>query len=191
MNSYKISCEIREPVLLNCWKHHAGFIRSRIKQYKKNPKTNLNFILNDILLIGESIMDLYLGELNPRQISISILAYCSRQMMLNRPNFEKWLKEEGTDYRILEIGDRSKWTIRLGKMHDRYIHIHPSRYSPLTIRIRSASLKSAILYQILKNKYEGNQLTTINLIRKEYLNLPPLKNIKSGSALRSLIKLLT
>lgn len=191
MNSYKMSCKIRKPVLLNCWKHHAVFIRSSIKKYKKNPKTGLRFLQNDILLIGESIMDLYLGELNPRQIADSILNYCNTQMILSRINFEEWLKEEGTDYRILEIGDRSKWTIRLGKKNDRYIHIHPSRYSPHTIRIRAASLKSAILYQILEKQYQGSQLAKVNLIRKEYLNLPPLKSLKAGSALLSLIRLLS
>lgn len=190
MHSFEISCKIQKPVLLNCWKHHAGFIRSKINRYKKNPKIELKSLQNDILFIGESIMDLYVGKLNPGQIGDSILTYCRNQMILNRINFEKWLKQEGTDYRILEIGDRSKWTIRLGKKNDRYIHIHPSRYSPHTIRIRSASLKSAILYRIFESQYMGNQLTTVNLIRKEHLNLPPLKTLKTGSALLSLIKLL-
>ena len=86
MNSCKMSCKIKKPVLLNCWKHHAGFIRSKIKAYKRNPETDLELLQNEILLIGESIMDLYLGELNPRQIADSVLNYCSSQMIFSRRN---------------------------------------------------------------------------------------------------------
>lgn len=190
MRSYKNSCNISKPVLLNCWKHHAGFIRSKIKQYRMSPDTHLDTLPGEILLIGESLMDLYLGQLTPKQISDSIIEFSRQNKIFNIEDFKEWLKEERTDYRIIQLGDRSKWTLRLGREEDRYIHIHPSRYSPHTLRIRSTSLKSAILYRVLAKHYSGNQLARVNAVRKEYLDLPPLKSLKSGSALQSLIKLL-
>jgi hypothetical protein len=190
MKSYKNTCNISKPVLLNCWKHHAGFIRSMIKQYRRGPGTHLDSLLSEILLIGESLMDLYLGELTPKQIADSTIQFSRQNEIFNIEDFKEWLKEERTDYRIIQLGDRSKWTLRLGRKEDRYIHIHPSRYSPHTLRIRSTSLKSAILVRVLAKHYSGNQLVKVNSIRKEYLDLPPLKSLKSGSALLSLIKLL-
>lgn len=190
MRSYKNSCNISKPVLLNCWKHHAGFIRLKIKQYRRNPETHLDTLLSEILLTGESLMDMYLGELTPKQIADSIIQFSRQNKIFNIEDFKEWLKEERTDYRIIQLGDRSKWTLRPGREEDRYIHIHPSRYSPHTLRIRSTSLKSAILYRVLESHYSGNQLAKVNSIRKEYLDLPPLKSLKSGSALLSLINLL-
>lgn len=190
MKSYNNTCNISKPVLLNCWKHHAGFIRSKIKQYRKNPETHLDTLRSEIFLIGESLMDLYLGELTPKQIADSTIHFSRQNKIFNIEDFKEWLKEEKTDYRIIQLGDRSKWTLRLGRKEDRYIHIHPSRYSPHTLRVRSTSLKSAILIRVLTKQYSGNKLATLNAIRKEYLNLPPLKSLRSGSALTSLIKLL-
>jgi hypothetical protein len=191
MKSYKINCAISEPVLFNCWKHHAGFIRSKIREYKIDPADNLTNLRSELLLIGESLMDLYLGELTPSEIGGSIINYIRKQKIFSNTEFQFWLKEEGYDYRIIELKDKSKWTLRLGNDKERYIHIHPSRYSPHTVRIRSASLKSAILYLVLENQKPQNMLLPVNRIRKDYLNLPPLKNLALGSALFTLIDTLT
>lgn len=191
MKFYKINCDVREPVKLNCWKHHAGFIRLKIREYQNNPETHLTSLRSEMLLIGESLMDLYLGELAPGEIVDSIITSCKRQKILNKTEFQFWLKSEGKDFRTIELKDKSKWTLRLGDEKQRYMHIHPSRYSPHTIRVRSSSLKSAILFLILEKPDFQNTLLSVNRIRKEYLNLPPLKNLSSGSALFNLIDILT
>lgn len=190
MESGSISCDVPEPVLFNCWKHHAGYIKSRIEEFKENSLINPEGIRNEILLIGGSLMDLYLGELSPIKIARSVIAYLDKQKLNDIKSYREWLGGERTDYRKIEIEDQSGWTLRLGEKKDRYIHIHPSRYSPHTIRVRSSSLKSAILFCSLPDDETENILMKINRIRKEYLNLPPLKNIKSGSALFDLVKIL-
>jgi hypothetical protein len=191
MKFSKMNCDISEPLLLNCWKHHAGFIRSKIGEYKTNPADHLSSLRSELLLIGESLMDLYLGELTPYEIGALIIAYCIKQKIFSKEEFQFWLKDEGNDYRIIELKDKSKWTLRLGNDKERYMHIHPSRYSPHTIRVRSSSLKSAILYLVLENQNPQNMLLPVNCIRKYYLNLPPLKNLASCSALYTLIETLS
>ncbi len=191
MKFYKIDCDVREPVKLNCWKHHAGFIRLKIWEYQNNPEAHLTSLQSEMLLIGESLMDLYLGELTPGEIVDSIIDSCRKQKILGKTEFQSWLKAEGKDFRTIELKDKSKWTLRLGDKKERYIHIHPSRYSPHTIRVRSASLKSAILFLILEKPDAQDNLFFVNRIRKDYLNLPPLKNLSSGSALFNLIDIMT
>lgn len=191
MKSYNINCDLSEPVLLNCWKHHAGFIRSKIREYKNRREPDLNKLLKELLQIGESLMDLYLGELTPLRIAEDVMLYLEKQINLSRNNFQNWLTEEGNDYRIISLEDTSKWTLRLGENPDRYIHIHPSRYSPHTTRVRSSSLKTAIIYGIIEMQEMENQLSFINRLRKEFFELPPLKNLKSATSLLNLIEILT
>ena len=187
-----LSCETDEPVLLNCWKHHARFIRSKILKYKDAGEIELAILRKELLRIGESLMDLYLGTLTPGEIAGRIIASYKKTNALSREDFIRWLKEEGDDYRIIELKDKSLWTLRLGEKQERYIHIHPSRYSPLTIRVRAHTLKSAILYLILNSNKNNIQddLIFLNKIRKDYLNQPPLKSISHHSSLPELVSIL-
>ncbi len=188
MKSYKVLCEIAEPVLLNCWKHHSGFIKSKISEYKEKEIRD-ETLREEILLIGGSLMDLYLGILEPSQIAGAIIAYLDRKKALGIDSYRKWIGEEGKGYREIEIRDHSRWTLRYGERENRYIHIHPSRYSEHTIRVRSSSLKTAILFCVLRGAGTEDMLTQTNRIRKDYLGLPPLKNITAGPAFLNLVKI--
>lgn len=191
MKSYKVNCEIPEPVLLNCWKHHAGFIRSKIIDYKVRQDTDYNSLTKKILLIGNSLMDLYLGEMTPALIAENIITRLKYDRITGKESYQNWLDEGGDDYREVEIADDSRWTLRRGEREERYVHIHPSRYSPHTMRVRSSSLKSAILFCVMDGGKSSDILKFINRIRKEYLELPPLKSINSASALMQLVKTLS
>ena len=191
MKSYNVSCDVPEPILLNCWKHHAGFIKSKIAGYRESSPVPQELLREETLLIGGSLMDLYLGKITPSGIARSITAYMNKQSVTDLTSYSKWLREEGKDFREIEIEDHSRWTLRFGERKGRFIHIHPSRYSPQTIRVRSSSLKSAILFCTLYKEETENMLTGVNRIRREFLDLPPLKNVKSGSALFELVKILS
>ena len=189
MNKDNVSYEIPEPVLLNCWKHHAGFIKWKIREYKGDFEVSSVSLRKEILLIGGSIMDLYLGGLTPSGIAGSTMDFLRRMKVSDVKNFQRWVSSDGNDYREIVMEDQSKWTLRAGEMKSRYIHIHPSRYSPHTIRVRSSSLKSAILFCAISFPEPGESLDKLNLIRKQYLDLPPLKNINSESAIFKLVKI--
>ena len=187
-----LNCEPDKPVQFNCWKHHAGFLKAKITEYHEAGNFDFSSFRNNLMRIGDSLMDLYLGKLSPNEITGTIINIFQKKNITNRDDFIFWLKENGNDYRVIEIDDQSKWTVLLGEQMERYIHIHPSRYSYYTTRIRAITLKSAILFLILCRencKIEDN-LLFLNKIRKDYLNQPPLKSISKKSALPALISVL-
>ncbi len=139
--------------------------------------------------IGESQMDLYLGELSPRQISSYIIKELKKKDVFKFRNFLKWTMNNGANYREISLPDKAVWILREGNEKERYIHIHPGRYSPLTFRVKSLTLKSAIAV-ISKFGSERSKklfLDDINSIRKEVLNMPPLKTISPHSVYGKII----
>ena len=183
-------CEVPKPVKLNCWKHHLVFIKEQLSPGHKNVSSDE---LRKILLqIGESQMDLYLGRLTPKQISSYIIKKLELDGVFKFHNYLNWVSNNGENYREITLPDKSIWILRKGNEKERYIHIHPGRYSPLTLRIKSLAIKSAIVL-IAKFGIERSKkpfLNDVNSIRKEVLNQPPLKSLSPHSGLGKIILLL-
>jgi hypothetical protein len=177
------------PINFNCWKHHAGFIKEQIKIL--SIKRDVILLKKHLLKIGESQMDLYLGKLNPADISKQIIAHLKKAKILEPDKYINWLKEERGDYKLVQLSDSSIWTLRLGEDRERYVHIHPGRYSPQTIRVKATTLKTAILILYFEQvaDVEIVNANAINQIRKEYLNEPPIKSLSSASGLGRLVDL--
>lgn len=144
-----------------------------------------------LLIIGESQMDLYLGKLNPKQIADETIIRLRRLGVTNYIDYYKWLTEDGKSYKQLELLDKSVWTLRLGNEKKKYIHIHPARYSPLTVRVKAITLKTTIaLKSIAKDNYsEPLNLISINEVRTNLLKLPPLKSLSSSSGIGKFLNL--
>ncbi|RKY92909.1 MAG: hypothetical protein DRQ01_05690, partial [Ignavibacteriae bacterium] len=68
----EINCSIKLPLTFNCWKHHAGFIKKQIEFYR-GEKISVEELQKMLLVIGESLMDLYVGELSPQKICDEIV----------------------------------------------------------------------------------------------------------------------
>ena len=172
-----LKCEVFKPIKLNCWKHHLTFIKEQLSSKNKiNPNEELRKIL---LLIGESQMDLYLGKLSPKEISSYIIKELKKKDVFSAKKFLKWIVNNGKCYRKVSLPDKSIWVLREGNEKERYIHIHPGRYSPLSMRVKSLTLKSAIAVVKLFGVARSENLfpNDVNSVRKEILNRPPLKSI--------------
>ena len=139
----EINCSIQLPLTFNCWKHHAGFIKKQIKFYR-NEKISGEELQKTLLVIGGSQMDLYVGKLSPQEICDEIISKLRSTEVLAFEDFKQWLFEKGNKYKLIKISDHSVWTLRLGNQEERYVHIHPGRYSPLTLRVKALTLKTAI-----------------------------------------------
>ena len=178
------------PINFNCWKHHAGYIKEQIKNI--SIKSDIFLLKKHLLKIGESQMDLYFGKLTPTEISRQIISHQKKAKILEPDKYINWLKEERGDYKLVQLSDSSIWTLRLGEDRERYVHIHPGRYSPQTIRVKATTLKTAILILYFEQvaDVEIVNANAINQIRKEYLNEPPIKSLSSASGLRRLVDLL-
>ena len=184
------NCLIPPPINLNCWKHHAGFIIKQIKSIRDIRE--LDELKTYLLKIGESQMDFYFGKYTPREISEHILHALQQNKIFEYRQYKNWLLEDGKAYQLLKLKDKSVWTHRLNDDLSRYVHIHPGKHSPRTVRVKATTLKTAILLLCFKQFGEINSFKTetINQIRKEYLNEPPLKSFSSAFGLRRLLDLL-
>ena len=184
------NCQIPPPINFNCWKHHVGFIKKQIESVKEIKE--LEELNGYLLKIGESQMDLYLGRFSPSDISEQILSALYRIKTFEFEQYKNWLTKDGKDFQLVELKDNSVWTLRLNDDIGRYVHIHPGRYSPNTVRVKATTLKTAILVFCSEKTGEIKTIETqtINRIRKKYLNEPPLKSFSKASGLGRLLELI-
>jgi len=185
----KENCTLAPPINLNCWKHHSGFIKEQMESVRGIKK--LEELIIYLLKIGESRMDLYFGGYSPLQISEQIVNYLHKNKSFLFEKYRNWLLKDGKDYQLVELKDKSVWTLRLGESPVRYVHIHPGRYSPYTVRVKATTLKTVILilYFERMGEFKTFETETINQIRKKYLNEPPLKSFSKASGLGNLLDL--
>lgn len=181
------NCFIPPPINLNCWKHHAGFIKKQIESVREIKV--LDQLKVYLLKIGESQMDLYFGKHTVLEISEQMLNSLHRKKLFSAKLYKDWLSKDGKDYQLIELKDKSIWTLRLGEDAERYVHIHPGRYSPYTVRVKATTLKSAILVLCFEKigEIKTIETETVNQIRKNYLDEPPIKSFSSASGLGRLI----
>ncbi|MBE0551160.1 MAG: hypothetical protein IH619_02100 [Ignavibacterium sp.] len=184
------NCYVPKPITLNCWKHHAGFIKKQIESAREIK--DLGELKKYLLTIGESQMDLYFGRFSPPEISEYILQPLYQKNIFEYQQYNSWLTEHGRDYQFVELKDKSVWTLRLGDDVSRYVHIHPGRYSMNTLRVKATTLKTAIFLLCFEQlgEMKSFETETINQIRKKYLNEPPIKSYSSASGLGRLIDFL-
>jgi hypothetical protein len=136
-------------------------------------------------------MDLYFGGYSPLKISEQILDLLHQNKIFLREKYRNWLSKDGRDYQLIELKDNSIWTLRLGENPERYVHIHPGRYSPHTIRVKATTLKTAIFilnFERIRN-LQTIEIEMVNQIRCKYLNEPPLKSFSRASGLGRLLDL--
>ncbi|TVR74699.1 MAG: hypothetical protein EA408_02045 [Marinilabiliales bacterium] len=179
---------VPEPFMLNCLKHHAGYISDFITCYKGDP-TGLE---KQLLVLGKSQMDLYTGGLSPAQVTGEIKNLLGEELTASERAYLGWLGEASGRYRELSLSDGSVWILLPGKEKGRYIHVHPGRWSPDTIRVRSETLKSAIAVLIYCRIHGGDcsDLAVINEARVKLLGLSPVKEAGPRRGLGRMISIL-
>ncbi len=183
---------IPESIQFNLWKHHLNYIKEQIRNSASLGESALIDIKHEILKIGASQMDLYLGDLSPYTISREIINMLTGLKINNRILYEKWISSGVKFYRSLILSDNSKWILRQGNDDKKYIHIHPARRSSFCIRVKAVTLKTAILVSVLSNIQNSipENLLLINSIRKEFLEEPPIKSLSTAGSLVKLIQLI-
>ncbi len=184
--------EIPEPVLFNTWKHHAGWIRERIQEYASNGEDGLKALATQTVVLGNALMDLYYGRLTPLEVARDVLAVLHAQDLLDPSKYQAWVEEEG-GYRVVGAPtDGSLWVLRMGAAENRYVHIHPGRYAPNTLRVRTNVIKTAILVNGYVLTFGGDPLDIglVNTVRQTYLELSPMAKLSTSEGLQPLIELL-
>ncbi|MBN9121053.1 MAG: hypothetical protein J0I06_18195 [Planctomycetes bacterium] len=100
----------------------------------------------------------------------------------------KYLAAQGA-YVLFELPDGSKWTVRLGPSDGRYVHLHPGRWVPHTMRVQANTLRSAVMaHAHAKLLGAGaSDLAVVNEARKHYLNMLPLRELSGAGGLGAVI----
>jgi hypothetical protein len=179
------------PVLLNTWKHHAGWIRWRIGEAVAAGHEGVAALVPEIAVIGHRLMDLYTGSLTPAEIGEHVSQLLRDAARLEFEPLAAWLKEQD-DFTLFELADGSKWTIRLGPAEGRYLHLHPGRWVPHTIRVHANTLKSAAMahaHAKLTGR-EPTDLSVVNEARERYLGLLPVRELTTEGGLGAVITVL-
>jgi hypothetical protein len=189
---YGTPLEVPRPVLFNTYKHHAGALRARIASLPSAGPGALADLAGRIAVIGSGLMDLYTGSLSPRSIAAHILGGLRSGGRLEWDAYRTWLDGQG-GYAVVTLPDESRWVLRLGDEQDRYVHIHPGRWSPASLRVRANVLKSACLVLAHVRLFGGDPMdrALINAVRKEHLGLAPLgRDLESEAGLGAMIDVL-
>jgi hypothetical protein len=186
-----LSWEVPPPVLFNPWKHHAEALRRRIREAAAGGEEGLAALPERLLVVGTELMDLYTGVLTPRQIGEEVLAALREEGRLERDDYRRWV-EEHRGYRLLTAAaDASVWVLRFAA-DERYVHVHPGRWTPHTRRVRANVVKTAVLVLADAAVHGGNPLDVqqINTVRRKYLGLAPLRALTPDQGLDVMIDLL-
>jgi hypothetical protein len=168
------------PVLFNAWKHHAGWVRGRIA--RAVAADALEQLAEEVVVIGTRLMDFYHGPLAPDAIGDRVLGQLRDLAKLEEPIYRGWLEGQG-GYAMLTLPDEgSRWAVRAGAEGERYVHLHPGRYSPNTVRVQANALKTAILAHAIAqvNGTAASDIAVVNEARKRFLQLPPVPVISEG-----------
>jgi hypothetical protein len=185
--------EVPAPVLFNTWKHHADALRWRIQEAVGAGPAGLDRLAGQVVVLGTKLMDLYTGRLWPAEVCGRILARLRADARLDLPAYREWVAGEG-GYRVLTFPeDDSRWVLRVGDEADRYVHLHPGRWSPATLRVRANVLKTAALVLAYTGVHGGDPTgrALVNAVRRDYLGLSPVgKDLEDEQGLGRVIDLL-
>lgn len=161
---------ISKLFLFHSFKHHLQTDKRWLKQAKSE---SLETILSQLKTLGNSVFDYYIGGLRVDEIIGEVFDFLDANDYIDRHKYIEWLsKNQG--YREITLSDHSRWTLRFINRSD-YIHVHPSRYSPYTIRMKANTLKTILCTLVLESDDDFKiTVQKINKCRVEYLQLSPI-----------------
>ncbi|HSO88732.1 MAG TPA: hypothetical protein VLQ91_19420 [Draconibacterium sp.] len=177
------------PVTFNIHKHHFRFLLKRIGIWKN---LEWDLIEPELLGIGENLVDFYTGDLTVEKICDECIQYFKIKFITDKIAFLNWLQP--LEYRKIELSDSSVWIIKEGKDTERFIHIHPAKQSPHTIRVRAATLKTVLALMITNEHISlqmNDNLQNVNQLRITCLHLSPIKSLQCGKGILQLWDLFT
>lgn len=181
--------QIPGPFLFNPLKHHLGYIREFVSQNSDTGgDADQKTMIRALKHLGTSVMDVYTGLLAIDQICSEVTDFINVNNLTGRKQFSVWAGTKLKDFRIISLSDNSQWTLKYHDNNQRFAHIFPARGSSHSFRVKSNTLKSAILYCILigKDFITGDDLNKV----RPLLGLSPVKDSVDTQAITEMIEIL-
>jgi hypothetical protein len=178
-----MSFTIPYPFRFNPWKHHLSWVLNNIQYliYNSGDEKTKVKLIEIVKSINNNYVDIYTGYFSPQQIIQAIQEKLKTLQVLTRKDFSLWLNNN--EFQLVNIPDGSVWVLRKSIEKNRFIHVHPARNSPNTIRVHGNSWKTAVVAKIYHLSINNFNLQNINEIRKKYLALSPIKNLTMNKRL--------
>ncbi|OMP79002.1 hypothetical protein [[Flexibacter] sp. ATCC 35208] len=165
-------------ILFNALKHHRGYIHQQIALATPDTLPEL------LKKLGNSQMDIYYGHLSQEGLFEEVLSHIP---VADEAAYLAWLQGA---YREIILSDTSKWILLEGNVPGQYIHIHPARYSPESMRVKATILKTAIACIVVHPGVTHPDLNMVNHIRKTILGLSPVRDLAQCQHLWQVMNLL-
>ncbi|HUX58364.1 MAG TPA: hypothetical protein VMV77_15440 [Bacteroidales bacterium] len=180
--------QIPELFLFNPLKHHLGFIREFINLKIDKPDSDEHALTRELKHLGTSVMDLYTGSLTIRNICLEIEEFLKQKNILKREIYSVFIGTNIDSFRIISLKDGSQWTLKYHEDPKKFVHIFPARGSKHTLRVKSNTLKSALLYNILVGK-DYITVEELNNVRA-LLGLSPINDVVDSVTIMKMIEIL-
>jgi hypothetical protein len=183
-----VDYQIPEPFLFNPIKHHLGFIKEFINFNIDKPDFDIQMLTKDLKHLGTSVMDIYTGSLSIKKICIEAEDFLKRKDIIKIDTYSDWAGTKMDCFRIAPLSDGSQWTFKFHDNPQRFVHIFPARNSQHTFRVKSNTLKSALIYNIIigKDLVTGDDLNKV----RPFLGLSPVKDAIDTEAILEMIEIL-
>lgn len=177
-----MSNNMTELILFHHFKHHLGFLKEWVAANAGNADAG---VIAAMKTLGSSQLDMYCGGLTVNEILQQCSIFLQQQGINNIAQFKQWV---GSNYKLFTLTDGSGFTIRYID-HIKPVHIHPSRHVPHTMRIKANALKTAVCYVLQNGNAGAVSISTLNTLRKQYLELSPVSEKTAVSEIEKAIKL--
>lgn len=167
-----------ENIVFNAGKHHLQTIRGNIRNYAKQGESFAT-LLDKLVESGGGLIDIYAGKLSIDEIKAEVYDFLRKNNLLTAQSYNEHLEKQGDIkrrgyYMTLNLSDASEITLRKGEDEQSFVHIHPSRHSPNTFRIRANTMKTAALAAFLGLCRDISPYTSSLLEEaRKKLGLPP------------------
>jgi hypothetical protein len=170
-------------ILFNALKHHRGYIHRELENM------TLETLRDSVKVLGNSQMDIYYGALDIPALFAEVTAKVQAAGIIDETTYLQWLKSNG-GYIEISLSDTSRWVLLPGTEPGKYVHLHPARYSPHSMRVKATVLKTALACLVARPDGALPGLTSLNQIRKDILGLSPVKGLESCDHLWEVMRML-
>jgi len=169
------------PIRFNPFKHHRNYLLRLLES--ASPDT----IITLLDPVCTNYIDLYTGSLSTEEIGKQVVEILTSKGVLSSDQFLLWVNGHN-GYRQIILKDQSEWIVRLGNESERFVHLHPSRSGPYTIRFKGSTLKTICLIKIYSPA--SNEIPSLEIVNKvrNLAGLSPINKLDPGKGILSYYK---
>lgn len=181
--------QIPEPYLYQAWKHHLPFLKERLARAVVTGPEEAG-VPEGLKKMGDSVTDLYIGEEKVDEVLEGISEKLGKELLTAPEAYRKWLGAAG--YKNLILADGSEWVLKHAGERKHWLHFHPARRSPLSVRVRGKTLRTAFMVCLEAEQYGVDPMSKelLDRVRTNYMGLSPVRSLDRRKGLGKTIGLL-